>query len=103
MATRRTLTRAALALLAGAPLALAACADADPVEEEEATYETGVTDESGGELIVREADEPAVAVDLPETEMTAGTGMVSDTGEVDTTDQSAEGTAPADRSYSETP
>ena len=39
-------------------------------EEAETTYEAGVTDLSGGELIVREADEPGVPVTLPETPMT---------------------------------
>lgn len=41
--------------------------DEEPVET---TYEAGATDLSGGDLIVREADEPGVPVDLPETPMT---------------------------------
>ena len=60
------LSRTTLALAAAAPLMLAACSD----DAEETTYEAGATDVSGGELIVREADEDAVEVDLPETEMT---------------------------------
>jgi hypothetical protein len=48
--------------------ALAACGDA---AEDETTYETDIVDESGGELIVREADEPGVEdVDIPDTPMT---------------------------------
>lgn len=47
-----------------AAAALAACSAG-----EETTYETDVTDESGGELIVTE-ETPAVDVDLPETPMT---------------------------------
>lgn len=39
-------------------------------EDVETTYEAGVEDLSGGELIVREADEPGVPVDVPETPMT---------------------------------
>jgi hypothetical protein len=47
-------------------LALAACG-----EEAEPAYETDVTDESGGELIVTDPDAPAVEdVTVPETEMT---------------------------------
>jgi hypothetical protein len=39
-------------------------------EEAPTTYEAGVTDVGGGELIVRDADEPGVPVTLPETPMT---------------------------------
>jgi hypothetical protein len=49
-----------------AALALAACGG----EEAEPTYEAGVTDEGGGELIVTDPSETGVAVDLPETPMT---------------------------------
>ena len=38
--------------------------------EEEPTYEAGVTDESGGELIVTDPEETGVPIDLPETPMT---------------------------------
>jgi len=55
-------TRLALPVLA--VLALAACS-----EPAETTYEAGVTDESGGELIVTE-ETPAVDVEVPETAMT---------------------------------
>ena len=52
--------------LAGA-LALAACGG----EEAEPAYETDVTDESGGELIVADPEAPGVEdVTVPETEMT---------------------------------
>jgi hypothetical protein len=41
------------------------------VDESEPAYETDVTDESGGELIVTDPDAPAVEdVELPETPMT---------------------------------
>lgn len=56
---------AKLAVPALATLALAACG-----APEETTYEADATDESGGELIVNEADSKAVPVDIPETEMT---------------------------------
>ena len=59
----RTASRA-LFPLAGA-LALAACGDS-----EDATYETNVVDESGGELIVTDPEAEAVDVELPETPMT---------------------------------
>lgn len=50
-----------------AALALAACGG----EEAEPAYEAGVTDESGGELIVTDPDAPAVEdLKVPETEMT---------------------------------
>lgn len=39
-------------------------------EREEPTYEAGVTDESGGELIVTDPDETGVPIELPETPMT---------------------------------
>ena len=39
-------------------------------QDTEPTYEAGVTDESGGELIVGEPDPDAVEVELPETPMT---------------------------------
>jgi hypothetical protein len=39
-------------------------------ESEEPTYEAGMTDESGGELIVTDPQETGVPVDLPETPMT---------------------------------
>lgn len=39
-------------------------------ESTEPAYEAGVTDESGGELIVTDPEETGVPVDLPETEMT---------------------------------
>lgn len=49
-----------------AVLALAACGG----DEAEPAYEAGVADESGGELIVTDPNEPAVPVDVPEVEMT---------------------------------
>ena len=59
--------RSAITLLAGAAaLALAACGQ----DDSEATYEAGVEDAGGGELIVTDADQPGVAVELPETPMT---------------------------------
>lgn len=39
-------------------------------EEVEPTYEAGVTDASGGELIVSDPDAEGVPVDVPDTEMT---------------------------------
>jgi hypothetical protein len=39
-------------------------------ESEEPTYEAGVTDISGGELIVTDPEETGVPVNLPETPMT---------------------------------
>ena len=39
-------------------------------DSEEPAYEAGVTDESGGELIVSDPEETGLPVDLPETEMT---------------------------------
>lgn len=53
-------------LLPFAALSLAACGGA---EETERTYEAGVTDIGGGELIVTEPDPEAVQVNLPETPM----------------------------------
>ena len=47
------------------PLALAACG-----KSSEPTYEADATDESGGQLIVQDADSAAVPVNLPETPMT---------------------------------
>lgn len=54
-----------LTLTLVATLAVAACNQA-----EERTYEVDATDESGGELIVREVDPEAVPVEIPEVEMT---------------------------------
>lgn len=39
-------------------------------EEPEPTYEAGVTDTSGGDLIVSDPDANAVPVDVPDTPMT---------------------------------
>lgn len=50
---------------AAAIFGLAACGE-PPAEE----YVTDVTDESGGELIVEDADQEGVDVNLPETPMT---------------------------------
>lgn len=58
-----TLAKSILPLTA--VLALAACGG----EKAEPTYETGVEDLSGGELIVRDADAELIEVELPETEM----------------------------------
>ena len=52
------------ALPAAAALCLAACAPETPTD-----YETDVVDESGGDLIVEDADAPGVDVELPETPM----------------------------------
>ena len=61
-----------------AALALAACGG----EEAEPTYEAGVTDESGGELIVTDPDAPAIEdVELPETEMTSVPPGEADAGD----------------------
>lgn len=50
-----------------AALALAGCGGQDDGSE---TYEAGVEDQSGGELIVSTPDPSAVPVTLPETPMT---------------------------------
>ena len=50
----------------GAALALAACGGA----EEDAEYEVGAEDLSGGEMITRDPEGAAVPVDIPEAEMT---------------------------------
>ena len=60
----RSTTRIAAALAAAAALGLAACGEKSATE-----YETNVVDESGGELIVEDADQKGVAVELPETPM----------------------------------
>lgn len=57
-------SRISLPLLAA--LTLVACGQ--PAEEK-ATYEAGVTDESGGQLVVTEQT-PAVEVELPQVRMT---------------------------------
>jgi hypothetical protein len=58
----------ALLLALAAPLALAACGDE---VAEEKSYEAGVEDVGGGELIVTEADAEGVEdLELPETPMT---------------------------------
>ncbi|MCL6250114.1 hypothetical protein M3P36_03505 [Altererythrobacter sp. KTW20L] len=59
--TARLLTPLAAVLL------LAACGSA---EEEDVTYEAGVDDLSGGELIVTEQDGQGIPVELPRTPMT---------------------------------
>ncbi len=52
-----------------AALALAACGSDEPAEEK--TYEAGVEDVGGGELIVTDADAEGVEdLELPETPMT---------------------------------
>ena len=58
-------TRIAAALAAAAALGLAACGQQPATD-----YETDVVDESGGELIVEDADQEGVEVELPETPMT---------------------------------
>jgi ABC-type glycerol-3-phosphate transport system substrate-binding protein len=66
----RKVTHSLKAVLASAALlGVAACGG----EEAPAEYEADVTDESGGELVVEDADAEADAVDvtLPETEMTS--------------------------------
>ena len=62
-----TPARAKLVLPGAAALALAACSSQD---ESDATYEAGVEDQSGGELVVSTPDPNAVPVTLPETPMT---------------------------------
>lgn len=52
-------------LAAGGALGLAACAPEQPKD-----YETDTVDQSGGELIVEDANGEGVEVTLPETEMT---------------------------------
>ena len=65
--TRTPLVRLLVAL--AAPLALAACGD-EPVDENE-TYEAGVEDVSGGELIVTDPATKGIEdLELPETPMT---------------------------------
>lgn len=61
------LPRASIALL---PLAAAFALSACGGEPEDATYEAGVEDSSGADLIVTEEDPAAVPVDLPETPIT---------------------------------
>lgn len=64
----RPITRTArLVTPLAAVLLLAACGGA---EEEDVTYEAGVEDLSGGDLIVNDGEDPAIPVDLPETVMT---------------------------------
>jgi len=63
--TIRSILPATLAL--GAALALAACGGA---EEEDVEYEVGAEDLSGGEMITRDPEDPAVPVDIPDVEMT---------------------------------
>lgn len=53
-------------LSCAAALSLAACGQ----DDSDATYEAGVEDQSGGELIVSTPDPNAVPVALPETPMT---------------------------------
>ena len=53
-------------LSCAAALSLAACGQ----DDSDATYETSVEDQSGGELIVSTPDPNAVPVRLPETPMT---------------------------------
>lgn len=60
----RIASKAVLPISAALVLSLAACE-----EKAEPTYEAGVEDVSGGELIVTEQT-PAVPVELPTTEMT---------------------------------
>lgn len=66
--TLRTINSRAAGVLfcATAALALVACGET----EEETTYEVDAEDLSGGELQVADPDPDAVAVDVPETEMT---------------------------------
>jgi len=67
MADQRMIRRSlAGVLVLTAGLALAACGG----DEAEPTYEAGVTDASGGELIVTDPSETGVPVKLPETPMT---------------------------------
>jgi len=63
---RRTLTGNSFTALFAASLALglAACGQEAPQD-----FETDVVDESGGELIVEDADAEGVDVELPETPM----------------------------------
>jgi hypothetical protein len=58
------------ARLAVLPLAAAMALSACGAEPEETTLETDTVDQSGGELIVSEADPEAVPVDTPDTPMT---------------------------------
>ena len=53
-------------LSCAAALSLAACGQ----DDSDATYEAGVEDQSGGELIVSTPDPNAVPVTLPDTPMT---------------------------------
>lgn len=56
---------ATMVLVLGGALGLAACAPDQPTD-----YETDTVDQSGGELIVEDANGEGVEVTLPETEMT---------------------------------
>ena len=57
---------ARILLPCAAALSLAACGQ----DDSDATYEVGVEDQSGGELIVSTPDPNAIPVTLPETPMT---------------------------------
>ena len=61
-----TRTFAKTLLPCAAALALAACSQ----DDSDATYEAGVEDQSGGELIVSTPDPSAVPVTVPDTPMT---------------------------------
>ncbi len=61
----KTQTSFKAALAVAAVLGLAACGEAAKEE-----YKTDVVDESGGDLIVEDADAEGVDVQLPETPMT---------------------------------
>ncbi|MGX7896447.1 hypothetical protein [Tsuneonella sp. HG222] len=86
------MTRRLVPLAAALGLALAACSDS---AEEEPTYEADAVDESGGDLIVRDADEPGVAVDVPETPMT-NVPAASDTGTTTSDTETGQTTPPSE-------
>ena len=90
-----TFSRQALsgALTLSAALALAACGGA---EDEETEYEVGAEDLSGGEFTTRDPSEPAVPVDIPETEMTNADPAMADGMSDDMTDD-----VPADSEVAE--
>ncbi|WP_041558222.1 hypothetical protein [Novosphingobium sp. PP1Y] len=64
MAVTRSRNAAKMLLATSALLTVAACS------QEPAEYKADVKDESGGQLIVQDADATGVPVDLPDTPMT---------------------------------
>ena len=68
--TRLLLMLAAALVVVVVVIWMLAGAGGSDAADEDAAYEAGVEDVSGGELIVTDPEEPAVDVDLPDTAMT---------------------------------